>query len=311
MARTISHRSSAPAALIAALALLLAGALAHSAPSQDEFPREIVSFERSTNGPVFTGAGPRHWDAAIRERGWILAEEGAYHLWYTGYDGTREGNKSLGYATSKDGLHWTRHPENPIYQENWTEDMMVAKHGDTYYMFAEGRHDHAQLLTSKDRIHWQRIGELNIRLASGEPIPDGPYGTPTAWLEDGVWYLFYERSDRGVWLATSRDLAQWRNIQDEPVLARGPSGSYDSEAVACNQIVKFHGRYYMLYHASGTKPWTNWTTNVATSTDLIHWKKYPQNPILEPGLSSGILVPQADRFRLYTMHPQVEVHLPK
>src|SRR5262245_6221917 len=203
MARTIAHRSSARTALITALAFLLAGNLARSAPSQDEFPREIVSFERSTNGPVFTGAGPGNWDAAIRERGWILVEAGAYHLWYTGYDGTREGEKKLGYATSPDGLRWTRQAENPIYKDHWTEDMMVAKQGDTYYMFAEGLNDHAHLLSSKDRIHWQRIGKLEIRLASGESIPDGPFGTPTAWLEDGVWYLFYERSDRGVWLATS------------------------------------------------------------------------------------------------------------
>src|SRR5688572_4100379 len=251
MARTIAHRSSARAALFAALAFLQAGALAPSASSQDEFPREIVSFERSTTGPVFTGSGPGHWDAAIRERGWILVEAGAYHLWYTGYDGAREGQKKLGYATSQDGLHWTRHPENPIYSDGWTEDMMVVKQGDTYYMFAEGLHDRAHLLTSQDRLHWERVGELDIRLASGEPIPAGPRGTPTAWLEDGVWYLFYERSDRGVWLATSRDRTQWRNVQDEPVLSLGPVGSYDSVAVACNQIVKFHGRYYMLYDASG------------------------------------------------------------
>ena len=60
--------------------------------------------------PVFNGAGPNHWDAKIRERGWIMREGDTYHLWYTGYDGTREGIKLLGYATSADGRTWTRWP---------------------------------------------------------------------------------------------------------------------------------------------------------------------------------------------------------
>ncbi len=60
----------------------------------------------------------------------------------------------LGYATSSDGIHWTRDPRNPIYRGHWVEDMMVVKQGDTYYMFAEGQDDYAQLFTSPDKINW-------------------------------------------------------------------------------------------------------------------------------------------------------------
>ena len=51
---------------------------------------------------------------------------------------------------------------------------MVVKHGDTYYMFAEGLDDHAQMLTSKDLIHWTWVGFLDIRKANGEPIAARP-----------------------------------------------------------------------------------------------------------------------------------------
>ena len=56
-----------------------------------------------------------------------------------------------------------------------------------------------------------------------------------------------------------------------------------------------------------------WSTNVATSTDLIHWKKYPNNPLLpiEANKSSGILVHDGRQFRLYTMHDTVHLHFPK
>ena len=34
-----------------------------------------------------------------------------------------------------------------------------------------------------------------------------PCGTPTVWIENGVWYLFYEWNDKGVWLAKTNDPA--------------------------------------------------------------------------------------------------------
>ena len=39
--------------------------------SAADFPRELVEFEPYAENPIFTGAGPGHWDVKIRERGWI------------------------------------------------------------------------------------------------------------------------------------------------------------------------------------------------------------------------------------------------
>jgi hypothetical protein len=100
--------------------------------------------------------------------------------------------------------------------------MIVVPHEGMLYMFAEGREDQAHLLTSRDGIAWDRVGPLDIRRTDGEPIEPGPYGTPTAWHEEGTWYLLYERRDEGIWLATSSDLAIWRHVQDEPVMVPGP-----------------------------------------------------------------------------------------
>src|SRR3954469_25773663 len=134
------------------------------------FPSDLVNWAPLPGNPVFQSAGPGAWDAKIRERGWIMREGNTYSLWYTGYDGTREGVRQLGYATSPDGLHWTRWPDNPLVRNHWVEDMMVVKQGDTYYMFAEGLHDEAQLLVSKNHVNWEQRGKLNIRTHSGEPL---------------------------------------------------------------------------------------------------------------------------------------------
>jgi sucrose-6-phosphate hydrolase SacC (GH32 family) len=294
-----------------AILLLAAGFFSRSTFAGDEFPAKLTHFLPYEKNPVFRGAGDDAWDAKIRERGWIIRDGDAWRMWYTGYDASANPQLMLGYATSADGLTWMRHPGNPIYREHWVEDMMIVKHGETYYMFAEGKDDQAQLLTSRDGLQWKRVGALDIRTTNGQPITAGPYGTPTAWFEDGTWHLFYERGDQGAWLAKSKDLKVWTNVQDEPVLAIGPD-SYDRLMIALNQIIRHDGRYYAYYHGSGTaeKP-RLWTTNLAVSTDLVHWKKFSGNPLLpeRENKSSGIVVHDGKRFRLYTMHPEVNVHL--
>ena len=278
-----------------------------------EFPPELAKWALLEGNPVFRGEGPGHWDAKIRERGWIIREGDTYHLWFTGYDGTREGIKLLGYATSSDGLHWTRSPRNPLVREHWVEDMMVARHGDTFYMFSEGGDsNHAEMLTSNNGIDWKWEGPLDIRKADGRTPAQKPCGTPTVWIEGGTWYLFYEWKDQGAWLAKSANPMSrvWINVQDEPVLSLGPA-DYDKEMIALNQVIKYRGAYYGFYHGSGGGDPRIWNTNVARSIDLVHWTKYARNPIVEENKSSGIVVPCGSKFRLYTMHDRVDVFQPR
>jgi hypothetical protein len=312
-----------PLSLLLGLSLLAASSLAQgeAARRKDktpdaaaEFPDELVHWQPIAKNPVFTAEGPGHWDAKIRERGWILREGDEYRLWFTGYDGKREDRKLLGYATSHDGLQWSEWPTNPLVHNHWVEDVNVTKHGDLYYMFAEGEHDnHSELLTSKDGIKWDWHGEIEVRAADGKSPANKPCGTPTAWFENGTWYLFYEWLDRGDWLAKSNDPISgvWTNVQDEPVLNTGP-GAYDKDMIAIDQVLKYKGAYYAIYHGSGSgeaMPRT-WNTDIAKSTDLIHWTKYANNPVVEDNKSSGELVPEGNGFRLYTMHDRVDVFEP-
>jgi hypothetical protein len=274
------------------------------------FPPELVEWSPRPGNPVFTAAGPEHWDVKIRERGWILREGPVWHLWFTGYDGTRDGLKRLGYAESHDGIHWKRTAKNPISGEHWVEDMMVVKCGDTYYMFAEGTENQfSVMLISKDGIDWKWQGRLDVRLADGKRPVEEPVGTPTVWIENGKWFLFYERLDKGVWLARTDDVCSkvWTNVRDEPVLVPGPA-AYDKEMIALNQVVRYKGAYYAFYHGSGDamSPRT-WNTNIARSADLVHWEKFSGNPLIEDNKSSGIVVPMGRGFRLYTMHDRVDL----
>ena len=73
-------------------------------------------------------------------------------------------------------------------------------------------------------------------------------------------------------------------------------------------MIRHAGRYYALYHSTaGPEP--DWATNLAMSTDLVHWKKYPRNPLLAANQSSGIYVYDGSELRLYIMHDHVRLYL--
>ncbi len=275
------------------------------------FPPELVAFGPASAAPLFAGGGPDAWDRDLRERGWIERDGDTWRLWYTGSNPDRDPVRRVGLATSRDGLNWNRAAAGPLVADRWVEDVCVVPACGRLWMFAEGESDLAHLLASRDGRAWRPCGPLDIRLATGRPIPAGPRGTPAVWLERGTWHLFYERRDEGVWLATSRDLRTFTNVHDEPVLACGPD-AYDRHGIAVDQIVKFRGRYYAYYHASPAADRSTWQTCIATSEDLIHWEKWRANPLLpvdpgHPKRSSATLVHDGERHRLYTTHPDVRV----
>ena len=292
--------------LLLNLQLLLA-TITQSALAQESTPPQ--QFPNAHPEILFTGQ-PGQWDAKIRERGWILREGNQWRMWYTGYNPDIQPLvMKLGLATSHDGIHWKRSTQNPLVDQFWVEDMMIVRHQHRYYMFAEGLNDQTQLLSSPDGVQWTRIGTLDVRLTNGQPIPPGPFGTPSAFCENGVWNLLYERKDLGVWLARSTDMQVWTNVSDQPVLRPGPA-DFDSRMLALNQIQKINGRYIAVLHGTGDeqKP-RRWATYTAESTDLLSWTKSnsPLRPVSE-NKSSGLLLFDGDRWRFYTTHDKVELH---
>jgi predicted GH43/DUF377 family glycosyl hydrolase len=91
----------------------------------------------------------------------------SYHMWYSA--GQQYEPNAIGYATSADGLHWTKHAKNPIFAadpaHSWEQHKVTAcqviPEGDWYIMFYIGFRDENRaqigLARSRDGItNWER-----------------------------------------------------------------------------------------------------------------------------------------------------------
>jgi predicted GH43/DUF377 family glycosyl hydrolase len=80
-------------------------------------------------------------------------------------------------------------------------------------------------------------------------------------------------------VATSDDGLRWTRASDEPVLSVHQKDSKEWEKFSIYQpwLVEHEGAYYNFYNAGSGK---TEQTGLAISNDLIHWVRYPFNPVV-------------------------------
>jgi hypothetical protein len=108
----------------------------------------------------------------------------------------------------------------------------------------------------------------------GNPVLSGNNeGVPMVWKEDSTWYMLYRYGGPDkIGLATSTDATHWTRYGGNPVLTEG--GFIDPWGV-----IKVGSTYYLWYNdGDGGR-----AARLATSTDLVHWTKDPNNPIFTGG----------------------------
>ena len=132
------------------------------------------------------------WDAKTAE----------YRMWYSG--GEQYEPDAIGYATSRDGVHWTRSAVNPVFQADpgqaWEQHKVTAcqvvPRDGWFYMFYIGFRDidHAAigLARSRDGVTgWQRLPQNPILSPTlGGWDADACY-KPYALLDGKMWRLWY------------------------------------------------------------------------------------------------------------------------
>ncbi|MGB7846793.1 MAG: glycoside hydrolase family 130 protein [Candidatus Acidiferrum sp.] len=179
----------------------------------------------------------------------VVKKDGKFVMLYRAQD--HSGTSSLGYATSDDGIHFTRRAEPVLVSEapyekgGGVEDPRVQQIGDTYYLTYTGYNNmdgaaadkkDAQLClaTSMDLIHWQRKGIIIPSFKGKWNVKWTKSGAIVPEKINGKYWMYYladaQGKDTQMGVAYSDDLLHWTEALDHPVLASRP-GSFDSQVV--------------------------------------------------------------------------------
>jgi len=114
--------------------------------------------------PVLEGGASGSWDESAAYWADVMFENGLFEMWYTGQTGS---TWAIGYATSTDGINWTKFADNPILEQGnvgeWdyqrVQHPYVIKQNNVYKMWYSGM--------DNDANNTQRIGYATSYIPPG------------------------------------------------------------------------------------------------------------------------------------------------
>jgi predicted GH43/DUF377 family glycosyl hydrolase len=162
--------------------------------------KDGVNFERVQDTPVLCPQEP--WEKCALMCPHVMWDGAGYKMWYSG--GEQYEPNAIGYATSPDGVSWTKYEGNPIFQASsdhtWERHKTAACHviktDAQYVMFYVGfqNEDYAQIgiAVSNDGIRDWRRHPQNPIIAPTPGNWDGEACYKPFVLYDGEkWVLWY------------------------------------------------------------------------------------------------------------------------
>ncbi len=131
---------------------------------------------------------------------------------------------------------------------------------------------------------------------------------PRILIDNGTYKMWYKNLESNgvgsVGYAESTDGISWTKIGEEPVLKpSGQNGTWDESYVSDGPVIKENGTYKM-YYSGAVEAHQQGQIGLATSSDGIHWEKYP-SPVIcygsgwEYSINSNSLVKKDSLYYMY------------
>jgi predicted GH43/DUF377 family glycosyl hydrolase len=253
-----------------------------------------LTWTKYASNPVLDVGAGGEWDSAGFEAPFVIKESPtSYKMWYSGKD--EDGTWRIGYATSPDGIHWTKDAGNPVLdlgEEIWnnrrTHSPSILYEGSIYKMWlhtagedGSGWTPYMAYATSAGGTVW--TWDANNPLFSRDATHD--WESEWIWgpnvLHEGsnyqMWYSGWSGDEGSTGYATAPDETTWTKYNGgvAPVLS-GTPGEWD-EGFAADPFVLYADGTYTMYYDNEV------SIGVANSANGIAWTKSVSNPILGPG----------------------------
>ncbi len=205
----------------------------------------------------------------------VIYREGEYKMWYTGYDSVTH---SICYATSPDGITWTKH--GPVINKGTTGEPDSISMGyptvifdGEYKMWYAGKDSFNWRIlyaNSSDGIAWTKQG---IALDIGAPGSlDDTYVYSPSVIKNGeyeMWYTGMDGLKYSILYANSSDGITW-NKHNVDITPSG-IGRLHGDGIVRNPAVVFYAGNYHMYF--GRYDGLKLRTMYAVSPDGLTWKE--------------------------------------
>jgi hypothetical protein len=252
----------------------------------------VVALYRSTE-PVAPVGQAGEWDERCVQGPSVIWNPDAqlYQMWYDGRGATT--NPGIGYATSPDGMVWTKYDGNPVIPPDARWPSVVFEPGDAdapyKIWFNVGPGDYIAYARSLDGIKWTDIQTV-LKLGPAGFYDDMNVAAPCVAKVNDEYWMYYDAGTSTVALpykwghyiavATSKDGVHWTKRQI--VLRLGASGSWECGRVYNVQTIYRDGLFEMWYTGAAGTGQAEDSRNIgyARSHDGLNWTKSPRNPVV-------------------------------
>lgn len=274
----------------------------------DSFPQR-QNWTKYAGNPVFAKS-EKSWDDGIILGHSVIKSGSTYKMWYAGGHGIESLN-GIGYATSTDGIHWTRYGGNSVFKGKpgaWDASNValpsVLQDGSLlhmWYLTATADGDKFGYATSGDGINWDRHPSPVFQSKAGGWYRDGVFPgtvikekeTFKMWFSGSIGSLRQSSptTENSIGYATSPDGINWAVYDNpatanapyhfsDPVVKHGAHGEWDVTSALAPSVIKTKCGYEMWYAGEDFSTGQQ-RLGYAYSKDGINWIKYPHNPILQ------------------------------
>lgn len=253
-------------------------------------------------------AGPDNFDLLAIGQPTVLFEEGTIKMWYAGVGADMKAR--LCYATSTDGINWTKHGivmdvgSEEEWDRGWIDTPEVLKVPGGYYLsyYGDTIQQSSAISSSMgaafsiDGVEWTKYEE-NPVFSKGEIGEwDGTWVESAAlhWDEENEeYFMWYNGMDTATWqlgigFATSSDGIQWTKYAGNPIIIPGLWGSVDDMWCGTPAVLYRNDQFEMWYSATQAEDFNaeiggfdNVSICYAISNDGINWVKYESNPLFD------------------------------
>jgi beta-1,2-mannosidase len=226
--------------LVLATALSITAAVAFTGQAEQSVTPLFGTWSHTSDTPILSPQGAT-WESAGTFNPAVVLHKDKIVMLYRAQD--TAGTSRLGYAESKDGIHFTRRaepvlaPETDYEKDGGVEDPRLQKFGDTYYLTYTGYNKKdAQLClaTARNLIHWERKGVILPAYKGNWNKGWTKSGAIVPEKIDGKYWMYWlgtaaDKTDQ-MGLSYSTDLIHWTEATEMPVLPGRP-GKFDSRVV--------------------------------------------------------------------------------